>query len=115
MQSHQGDYRTGAFPSDPVEMVLVVVAELPLAEDPALPPGEGEERVRQEPQGVIRREDRKPDHVAKYDDQKKVLELSAQLADLDHVLVREHPEEKLPNRRPPPPAAARHAISSVGS
>ena len=92
--------------SDAVEMVLVVVPEAALAEDPALPARQGTEREGQQAECVIGREDRQSDHVAEDHDEKQALQGSAGVAGLLDVLVQEHSVEELPNR--PLPARRLH-------
>ena len=84
--------------SDAVEMVLVVVPEAALAEDPALPARQGAEREGQQAERVIGRQDGQPDHVAEDDDEKEALERGTCVARLLDVLVQEHSVEELPNR-----------------
>ena len=82
----------------------MVLAELTLAQDTALPPRENPEGVREETEGVIRGQDRQTDHVAEDDEKEEALQPGVPLAGLLDVFVREHPVEELARRLPEAPA-----------
>jgi hypothetical protein len=91
-----------------VEVVFVVFAELPLPEDPVLPPGERQQHVREEPEGVVRGEDWKANDITEEDEEEETLQRGAPLPGLLDVLIEKHAVKELPDRLAPP--AAVHAV-----
>src|SRR5450830_992714 len=86
-------------------MLLVAVAELPLAQRAPLPCLKGAGDVREETKAVIGGHDRHADHVAERNEHEERFHGGADLERLLRVLVAEHPVKEFPDRLRP--AAAR--------
>src|ERR1019366_5075922 len=94
--------------SNPVQMLLVAVAELPLAQRAPFPGLEAAGDEREEAQGVVGRHDRYANHVAEREEHEERFHGGADLERLLRVLVAEHPVEELPERFRPAAMRFRH-------
>src|SRR6266542_4062519 len=88
----------GSLALDAVEVVVVLVAEIPLTKDAALPRGHLGDHVWQQAQGIVRRHDRQTDHVADEGDQEDVLERRAGFDGMSGELVAGHAIGELAER-----------------
>src|SRR5450759_373968 len=82
-------------------MLLVAVAELPLAQRAPLPCLKGAGDVREEAETVIGGHDRHADHVAERNEHEERFHGGADLERLLRVLVAEHPVKEFPDRLRP--------------
>jgi hypothetical protein len=95
--------------SHAVQVVIVVAAELTLAYHVSLPGLDLRHYERQQPQAVVRRQDRHTEHVAEYAEHEQRLHRGAKLERLLRDLVARQPVEELAQRLLPP-ALGRRAI-----
>jgi hypothetical protein len=101
------------FLSYAVQVVLVVAAELALAQQGAFPRADLRDYKGQEPQPVVRGQDRHAEHVAEHAEHEEPVDRGAQLQRLLGDLVAGEPIEEFPQRALPGALRARAIVTST--